>query len=269
MTDVAIPGTKPGALAIPEEWQALATFDDGQAAFVEHFGLSMPRLRSDFGKNGQGWIDDLTGEKFTELRAIFLALPPSRAFWLKTLDEGGEGGVPDCSSRVSFKVGKPDENVPSPQAESCESCPHSLWTPAEEEDGEDRRPRCIESINVLAHDVDNDTMFWLRFAGTAISPFRKYLSGLMARKLPFFSVITKVTLDERSKGKLNWLVPVFGVDEKLTPDVVLPYRQVAERAMAMWASVADELDQADRSRPKAADDQGARAVASEFDEEPF
>lgn len=241
MTDNLPATTTTATPAVPDEWAGLATFDDGLGAFIEHFGLSMPRLSTDFGKNGKGFVDTLTGEAINELRIVMLAVPPSRAFWLKSLDEGGDGGPPDCASRVNFREKRPDDDVPNRQSDTCTSCPHAQWGDRDPETGKSERPRCAESVNVLAHDQEQDRMFWVRFAGTALKPLRDYISALQARRQPFFSCVTVVTLDERRDGKLEWLAPKFLPGEKLTPAEVQPYREVAERAMQMWASVADEM----------------------------
>lgn len=248
-------------LASPDEWAQLATFDDGVMTFIEHFGLSMPRLRSDFGRNGRGWIDDLTGEVYRTLDVAILATPPSRAFWIKSLAEGGTGGPPDCASRVNFRVGRPDDNVPEQQAETCGACPHSQW-PEEAEGG---KPRCAESVNVLAYDYDRDGMCWLRFAGTGLRPFRNYLSALLARKLPPYAVHTLVSLRDEKRDAFEWLVPVFAPGNPLSVAEVRPMREVAEKAMAMWASVADEMAAASDGPPSPS----APTPSGSEEEEPF
>jgi hypothetical protein len=260
-TDLATTGSTD--VATIDEWAAMAaSFDDGTQTFIERFGLSMPRLRSDFGRNGKGWIDDLTGEAVDDLTIVILAMPPSRAFWIKTLDEGGSGGPPDCSSKANFRDERPDDNVPVRQSPSCRTCEHAQWI--EHDDGTAERPRCAESINVLAHDATGERgMFWLRFAGTGIAPFRNYISALLARKLPAFAVETHVTLTTKTRDRLEWLVPVFQPGETLTPAEVQPYREVAEKAMQAWASIADEM---------AANEEGGTSTVPPppgSDEEPF
>lgn len=231
-TGIAVPDTDP--------WAELRdTFDDGSKLFKEHFGLSLPRLRSDFGRNGKGWVDDLTGEVKDHFSGVILAYPPSRQFWLKSLDEGGSG-PPDCRS---IDMVGPDPSSPAVQASSCATCPHSQWTARD--DGERLPPPCSESVNVIAHDNEDDVFVWLRFARTAIRPFKNYVSALAARRLPLFAVVTEIKLETKKEGSFEWLVPVFGMGETLTPDVVGPYREVAQFAMASFGQVVEEMNAAE------------------------
>lgn len=248
----------PGAVVPAEEWAQMASaFDDGISDYIASQGLTMPRLRSDFGKGGKGWIDDLTGAAFDELSVVFLAMPPSRAWWEKSIDEGG-GGAPDCASRVNFKARKPDDNSVMRQSDSCTDCTHAQWG------ANDEKPTCAESVNVLAYSPADDQFFWLRFAGTALKPLRNYVSALVARKRPPFSVLTHVTLDSATRDKLQWFVPHFAIKEELTPADVAPYRDVAEKAMQMWTSVADEMAGAAAPTGAFVDDKG-----DEFSEDAF
>lgn len=264
----AVPSSSNG-VAIPTDdpWAELReAFDDGSKAFAEHMGLSLPRLRSDFGRNGRGWIDDLTGDIKDELHAVLLAYPPTRAFWVKTLDEGGSG-PPDCKS---WDMVKPDPTSPEPQSQTCAACPHSKWGPDNE------RPRCAQSINVIAYDVDEQQFVWLRFAGTGIDPFRRYVSALASKRLPAYAVVTNITLDDQKRDKFEWKVPHFAIGDPLTPADVAPMRAVAKTAMEMWQTVAEDMANAERSEtiPTTATEAGSAAgtyVTGEYgdEEEPF
>ena len=234
----------PGGLATPSEdpWAGLRdAFDDGSQRFREHFGLSLPRLRSDFGKNGKGWIDDLTGEAKERLSVVILAYPPSRQFWLKSIDEG-DPGPPDCRS-VDMIV--PLEDVPAKQADFCGACPHSQWK--SDETGKRLRPRCGEAVNVIAFDTEVGQFCWMRFAGTGLKPFGKYISALTSRQnLPSYAVVTEITLKPKADGAKQWLVPEFAIGEALTPDQVAPMREVAEKAMTAFELVTEEMAANDR-----------------------
>lgn len=231
-------------LATPAEdpWAELrGAFDDGSQLYREHFGLSLPRLRSDFGRNGRGWIDDLTGEAKDHLSIVILAYPPSRQFWLKSIDDG-EPGPPDCRS---LDMIVPLADVPDKQSDFCGSCPHSEWRTNDE--GERVKPRCQESVNLIGYDTEVGQFCWLRFGGTALKPFGKYVSALTSRQnLPSFAVVTEITLKEESRGSMQWLVPQFAIGDALTPAEVAPLREVAERAMKAFAQVSEEMDAAER-----------------------
>lgn len=231
----ALPATVDGS-AVPavaeDEWALMrAEFEDGSKAFKEHFGLSIPRFKTDFGRNGLGFVDGLSGESFKELEVVLLAYPPSRAWWEVSIEEGG-GGVPDCRSHDMLV---PDPSSPNRQSATCAACPHSKWGENSE------RPSCAESVNVVAFDVTGDRFVWLRFAGTGLKPFKDYISYLESRRLVSFAVTTKVTLEENSRDALKWLTPKFAMGRRLTVDEVRPMREVAKAAMEAWREVADEM----------------------------
>jgi hypothetical protein len=234
---------EPGALATTDDpWAELRDkFDDGSRLYREHFGLTLPRLRSDFGKNGKGWVDDLTGEAKDHLSIVILAYPPTRQYWIKSIDDG-EPGPPDCRS-LDMAVPLPD--VPERQAETCAACPHSQWKTGE--DGERIKPRCQETVNVIAFDTEVGQYVWLRFGGTALKPFGKYISALASRQnMPSFAIITEVALKEDRNGSLQWLVPQFSLGDALTPDQVVPMREMAEKAMKAFELVTEEMSTAER-----------------------
>ena len=224
------------AVAEADEWVAMrAEFSDGSQTFKEHFGLSIPRFKTDFGRNGRGFVDGLSDEAFNELEIVLLAYPPARAWWSVSLDDGG-GGAPDCRSHDMIA---PDPTSPMRQAATCAACPHSKW-------GDNReRPECAESVNVVAYDVGGDRFVWLRFAGTGLKPFKDYISYLESRRFVSFAVSTKVTLEKKEDGAKQWLVPKFAMGQALTPEQVRPMREVAKAAMEAWREVAAEMDAAE------------------------
>jgi hypothetical protein len=265
----AVPSSNNG-VAIPTEdpWAELReAFDDGSKRFAEHMGLSLPRLRSDFGRNGRGWIDDLTGTVTDTLSVVLLAYPPTRAWWEKSLDEGGSG-PPDCKS---WDMVRPDPASPMAQSITCATCPHSKWGDNNE------RPGCAQSINVIAYDTGDKQFVWLRFAGTGIDPFRRYISALASRRLPAYAVVTHITLDDEKRDKFEWKKPHFAIGDPLTPADVAPMRDVAKQAMEMWQTVAEDMAGAERSDtiPTTATEAGGSAAGTyttgEFGdgEEPF
>lgn len=256
-TDVATPAEDP--------WAGLRdAFDDGSELFKKHFGLSLPRLRSDFGRNGKGWVDDLTDATKDHFTGVILAYPPSRQFWIKSLDEGGSG-PPDCRS-IDMVV--PDPSSPAVQSPTCGQCPHSQWSTRD--DGARVAPSCAESINVIAHDNDDDVFVWLRFSRTAIRPFKNYVSALTARRLPLYAVVTEIKLVEEKKDKFEWLVPVFSMGAALTPAEVAPYREVAELAMKSFGQVVEEMGAAEAANTTPGPfDERPDDIVYEPDEEPF
>lgn len=232
-------------------------FDDGSRRYVEHFGLSLPRIKTDFGKGGEGFVhpDGLTTEG---LDVVLLAFPPSRTFWLKGLDETGGGEPPDCKS---FDMAAPDPESPHRQAPTCAVCPHSRWTTTDS--GERVGPKCEEAVNCFIYDTETKGFAWLRFKRTALKPFRSYVSTLRARSVPFYAVVTEIRLEKHEEGAKKWLVPAFSIGTALTPAEVAPMREVAEGAMASFSQVVDVLA-AEDSEPV-----DGEVVGEPFSDAPF
>lgn len=231
--------SKPTPNAV-EQWAELPAFDDGTAAFVEHFGLTAPRLKTDFGKNGSGFVDEQTGEKRDQLNLVMLAFPPSRAWWLVPLNEGGSPGDPPSCYSTAGALTVPDPDVPDRQSATCTSCEHAKWI-----DG--AKPACEEAVNLFVFDQDTEGYYWMRFHRTALKPFRAYVSSLLSKKKPLFSVVTKVTTAAGDKKKgFDYLVPVFAEGDALKPADVAPMREVAQSAMKQWTAVAEEMAAAER-----------------------
>ncbi|MCA1841753.1 MAG: hypothetical protein LC792_00925 [Actinobacteria bacterium] len=256
-----VPATNGLSTPTVNPWTELEDFDDGSALFREHFGLSVPRLRSDFGRNGQGWIDSLTGEVTDHLSCVLLAIPPTRAFWRKSLDEGGSG-PPDCRS---IDMVRPLADSAHRQSETCGTCPHSVW--GHSDDGRPKRPACVEAANIVAYDVPQDRFVWVRFAGTALGPLRAYISALASRRKPMYAVVTEISLTSATRDHLQWLVPEFGIGAELTPEQVRPMRDVARMAMEQLRQVTDEMAAAETTEPAPAP--AGEATHFEPDEEPF
>lgn len=234
-------------------WRALgAEVDDGSEAFVGYFGLKMPRLKFD-ARPGKGFVDDLTSVSHNEIVGIIQAIPPSRSWWEKDLDETGGGQQPDCASTVNFKARKPDPGVAKPQSTSCTTCEHSRWTVGPDarhpKAAADERvpPICGEVINMLIYRLADDTYYWTRFRSTAIKPVVDYISQLSRAGKAHYGVVTRITSEEVKKGLFEWIVPKFERIADLTPldPGYRPIREITKQAMVSFKAVAEEMAASD------------------------
>lgn len=270
MTNDLVPAT-PGALApVNDEWDG---FDDGLVG-KEAARLQMPRIVSDM-RPGQGYTNEVTGEKTDHLSFVWLARKWTRAAWIvsdpKTGEvekrEFGEGDpFPDC---WSDNMETPHPNAPwADKPDHCAVCPLSQFGP----NGE--APVCATRLNVFGFDVENDHYFRTWFSGSGIKHADAYISSLKARRpaRPTFAQITDVKLVEvkgetdRTKGRI-WLEPEISPGPATTPAEVAPLLATRNAFIGQWESaVAEDAKDANPGNPDI-----STTARDEYDteEEPF
>lgn len=269
---------KAGVLApVDDPW---GEYDDGLVG-TEAARLSMPRIVSDM-RPGQGYTNEVTGEKSDHLRFIWLARKWTRAAHLQ---DDGNGGVtkrpfgtgdpfPDC---FSADMERPDPSSPAVQADACAVCPHSQFGPDNE------APACRERLHVFGFDLDNEHYFRTSFSGTALGHVNGYISALKARRpaKPTFAQVTEVKLTEvkgttnRTQGRI-WLEPEILPGEALNPAEVAPLLATRDQFITQWEThVAEDAVAGDEAAAaEASNASSGRATSSEpvqyaEDEEPF
>jgi hypothetical protein len=193
--------------------------------------IRVPRLKI-VGKNAT-FRDQTTGQEFTRINTIILGLVKQRIMWDKDVDDNER---PLCKS-PDFNTGYPtvDIGVPSekrfPWLQSgfdpstynhystdpnhnghvvlpCASCKFKDWvgkTP----------PPCAESFaySLLYADAESGeepTMpAILTFQKSAISAAKTYNSYFAAKKDPFFTVYTELSLVQKSRGSVDYATPIL------------------------------------------------------------
>lgn len=143
-------------------------------------------------------IPTLDGEEQSSTyEGIIVHWSEPRAYWKVGFDESGGGSPPDCSSHNGVygngEFGPGSEANPTGQ---CDTCPMSDWGSA----GDGRRGQACKQMRVL-FTVRPDTMLpdAVICPPTSIKPIRQYFLRLAGRRIPFYSVITRLEL-ERTKS---------------------------------------------------------------------
>lgn len=208
----------------PSEYADVGLEDIGQEDVVIP-RLSIQHLDAVFKNN-------LTGEVFEELDAVFLGMVRQRIFW--SGEEFEEGDKPRCKS-TDAQIGFPqmrtdiakekqfpwDESnfnpadyPPRPDlnglvALPCASCKFAQW---EKNGSKNMPPPCNEQYTypILYKDDQGELVPALfTVQKTGIKPAKAYNSYFASAKTMFFTVWTHLSLTPQSRGTVRWAVPQF------------------------------------------------------------
>lgn len=270
MTDVT---TSSGALAVPDDMTGLEDFDPSTDAV-------MPTIRIEH-KEGV-FVDGLSGETFPELMCVLLGLIKQRVLWEAEVDESSKGpmcrsynfsqGIPEVD-RFPWKASGFDKaSVDADPALPCEDCILKDWGSHPKRDA----PWCSEqhTFAVLLPSGDNFVPALLTVQRSAIKPSKTYLTSFARTKTPLFTVFTKITLDARHKGNVDYAVPKF-IRADATPADQWPsfaeqYRQIRTfvQTPRTREDMEDEATATDPSGTSSTPTASTSAVADD-DELPF
>lgn len=115
----------------------------------------------------------------------------SKVFYLNGYKEG-EQAKPDCFSNNGDK---PDAGSKTPQAKSCQVCPHNQWGSKIGENG-GKGKACQDSVRIAIAPPDqvNDPML-LRVPPASIKALGELGTACAKRGVPYNSVVTKISFD--------------------------------------------------------------------------
>ena len=213
------------------------------------------------------------GEAMKTLTAIIAVSQKARAYW----PEKGTGSPPLCASydgrrgvfntmatdaqcKAATGAREPhpaipllDANRPIPDAFPCATCPLSQWG-STHQNGVGKSKACKE-LRRLVIIVDGWTApALLTLPPTSIRAFDAYASGLQQKRLSYFAVRTKITLE--AKKTVNgepYSVAAFAVDGKLADaeqvKAVIALRAEYKRLVGQMEIVGDEYDETDTTPP--------------------
>lgn len=218
-----------GAVALPDN------FDDGLGDF-EPTDAAVPRLTIQH-KDGR-FKESLSGQTYESLSVIILGLVKQRTLWAPVQEDDMK---PMCKS-TNFLTGYPNvaEDTPkdhrfpweksgfdpasAPKNEldqvilPCQSCPLKEW--GSHPNG--KVPWCSEEFTLpLLYDATGEGDWMpavLTIKKTGLKNIKQYLASFQRQRKPAFSVITKVTLTQQSRGQTEYCVPNWAAEEKTSID---------------------------------------------------
>lgn len=220
MTDV-VPAAQAGEIEKP---QVVNTRPEGLEDF-DQSDMVMPRLTID-GKKAK-FVDSLSGEEFDKMESILLGLIKQRVLWPPEPSENGKD-KPLCRS-FEFKIGHPDvDRFPWKEAEfkkdafvkgdseaavhlPCEDCHLKEWDSHPKRDA----PWCSEqhTFAILIPIGDENEQEWAPAIFTVqrsgLKASKAYLTSFARSRKPLYVCTTKLALDARKRGQVDYAVPKF------------------------------------------------------------
>jgi hypothetical protein len=152
--------------------------------------LDLPRIKVPAGGSLMWMISTLEGEESARtIEGVILAWRTGRLYWKRALGEGGGRQPPDCISRDGF-VGVGDPGG------ACAQCPYARFGSAAKGKGQ----ACKQIRQLLLVRPDEVLPCLLTVPPTSLKPAQQYFMALLARAIPYWSVVTKISL-ERAKNE--------------------------------------------------------------------
>ena len=240
-----LPATADTLLPAPVERVVTALADrDWDGVEDGHIGQTvtprLPRLLLNRKVDG-GFVDELTGERFTDTTFVWLADTMTRAWWPLPFGKGNK--EPDCRSRdgitadASAPAQQDDWSEPSskevrgvkPGTDKCAACPNAKWV-----DGEGSS--CSSSVEVMVYLLDQQRLSVVRFGGMAVSRVNKYLGALEAHipRKPPIAYVTRCTLEPVDTTNGTFLVPVFSPAGEIPRAEATPLIEMRREKVAEW-----------------------------------
>lgn len=167
-------------------------------------------------------------ESSRELVGIIVGWERPRHYYEKGMDDPDavEGAAPDCSS-IDGETGT---GVYGPGSDAnptgkCDVCPMNQWNTAKDGEGK----ACRETRELLFLVEDAVFPYIVVLPPTSIKFVRNYFVGLAGRQLHYSSVVTRITLEQQSKGGQKWATAKLELADRLTPDVTANARNLGEQ----------------------------------------
>lgn len=135
----------------------------------------------------------------TNIDGILVYHREPRAYWEKSIDEGGGNNPPDCSS-ADGKLGDGMYGVGSTAHPSgdCATCPMAEW--GSKDHGESRGQACKQMKLVFLLRPESLLPMALFLPPTSIRPVRQYLLGLASEGQHYSSAVTRLSLEKERSG---------------------------------------------------------------------
>lgn len=186
---------------------------------------------------GRSWtIPSLTGDQEArEITGVIIHWADRRVYWAEAFS--GSGQPPDCYSQDMI-MGRGDPGGP------CQTCPLSQW----ESDPKGGRGQACKQIRQIFIAKEGGQLLPIVVAlpPTSIQPVKKYFLRLASAELPYWAVMTKLTLEQASSGQgIKYSRAVSQMTRQLSPEersTVEAYRNAIRPALDQVA-----VEQADYS----------------------
>ncbi len=163
---------------------------------------------------GRSWnVPSLEGDKEErEIQGIIIHWADRRVYWEKSFS--GEGAPPDCYSEDTVTgVGSPGG--------LCDKCPLSEFGTAKSQNGEFGKGQACKQIRQIFVSREDGGLVPLlvTLPPTSLAPVRKYFLRLASSELPYWGVVTKLTLEKtKNSGGIEFSRVDAAMGRRLSPE---------------------------------------------------
>jgi hypothetical protein len=136
-----------------------------------------------------------------EITCVIVAFKDQKAFWKESIDDSGGGTPPDCRSLdMIHGIGDPGGFCNGGTDAQPEPCPFNEFKSANEGEGEGKACKDLRFLFILEGKSRIPKL--LIVPPTSLKGMRRYFLDLAGQEIPFYGVITSLTLvqDKNKKG---------------------------------------------------------------------
>lgn len=249
-----------------EPGTALATFDPSTSAYPVLFGTEdgggiaeiisdnfgdegfrpsdLERIKMPAG-GGRAW--DIPDEPpVAVLEGVIVSWHTARSFWFRSLDDSDETTPPDCASMDgqlgNGEFGPGSQGNPSGE---CAVCPMNAYG-----SGGANSKACKEQRQLFLLQPGSVLPLVVSLPPTSLAPFRKYMTRLASKGIPYYGVVTRMSLRAEKSGANTYSVVEPSRGDLLSPEERAAAKQygatiknsVREAALAREAARAAAVD---------------------------
>ena len=188
-------------------------------------------------------VPSLDGEEMVKtVSAVIVGVQAVRAWWKRDLSEGSGGTPPDCSS-PDAQVGFGDPlQLGQPGKYECAACPNSEYGSAPKGAGQ----WCKEMRQVFSLRPEDALPIRLVLPPTSLKPFSRYLLRLSSYNRPYFTVLTKFSLEKtQNQSGIAYSQATFERERDLTADEAQTFRDYAASFNTLLATAKPTIKSSD------------------------
>lgn len=190
LSTVALKKSEYGALTkSPSEIHAIIVSNVGPGGI--NMG-NLTRIKIPTGGGAKWTVPGIRGEQsLEEIEGIIIHQRDARAYWEKSIDDGGGGQPPDCSSEDGY-------NGQGTPGGACAECKFNVWGSALGKDGNPSRGKRCKELKIL-YVLPKGRAFLPHvfiLPPTSIKPMATYFLGLASEAIRADSVTTVLKLKE-------------------------------------------------------------------------
>lgn len=207
---------------------------------IREFDLTRVKVPSGGGTN----FNVIVGEEDSPARevvGIIVAHQSRRMYWEKS---GGSSTPPDCWSPDAITgIGK-GAAMPGVLGK-CAKCPFAQFGSAIKDGKPQRGQACAEKRALFILEKDSILPTLLMLPPTSLGTWKKYLIGLIGKRVPIYGVVTKITLTkEKNSGGTEYAECRFSCEGKLDEAEAAAMKKFSDMFSAMFKPEPPEHDDA-------------------------